>query len=422
MAARDLSQHPCFNKKASCVSGRVHLPVAPACNVQCNYCDRRYDCVNESRPGVTSAVLSPEQAVEWLDRALAAEPRIKVAGIAGPGDAMADPARTLRTLSLLKERRPELLFCLSSNGLNLAAYAGELAGLGVTHATVTMSAVDPEIGKDIYAWVRVDNVLYHGLKAGEIMIDRQQESIRRLRRHGIAVKVNTIVIPGVTEDHCVEVARQAASLGAAIHNLIPLKPAPGTVFGRLGEPCRETLVDLRRQAGAYVPQMTHCRRCRSDAVGLLHKDRSGELSQALKEVSRSSGKFRGRPHVAVASREGMLVNQHLGEAASLQIWTRDETGDLRLVEKRRAPRPGTGPRRWKELAELLSDCRAVLASKMGETPRKALEESGAAAHVVTGLISENLKTLYAGGDMSAFAARSAKTCAASCSGGGEGCG
>ncbi len=51
--------HPCFNEEAKHTSARVHLPVAPKCNIQCNYCNRKFDCVNESRPGVTSSVLAP---------------------------------------------------------------------------------------------------------------------------------------------------------------------------------------------------------------------------------------------------------------------------------------------------------------------------------------------------------------------------
>jgi len=42
----------------------LHAAVAPACNIQCNYCNRKYDCANESRPGVVSEKLTPEQAAK----------------------------------------------------------------------------------------------------------------------------------------------------------------------------------------------------------------------------------------------------------------------------------------------------------------------------------------------------------------------
>ena len=58
-----LQTHPCYNEEAHRKYARMHVPVAPKCNIQCNYCNRKFDCSNESRPGVTSEVLSPEQAV-----------------------------------------------------------------------------------------------------------------------------------------------------------------------------------------------------------------------------------------------------------------------------------------------------------------------------------------------------------------------
>ena len=55
----ELETHPCFTAKCSDYA-RIHLPVAPKCNMQCNYCLRKYSCVNESRPGVVARVMVPE--------------------------------------------------------------------------------------------------------------------------------------------------------------------------------------------------------------------------------------------------------------------------------------------------------------------------------------------------------------------------
>jgi nitrogen fixation protein NifB len=422
---KDLTRHPCFNKASAGECGRVHLPVAPKCNIQCNYCNRKYDCVNESRPGVTSSVLKPFQAAEYMDKVLEKEPRITVAGIAGPGDPFANPAETLQTVRLLRERHPETIFCLSTNGMNLLPYLDDIAELDVSHVTVTLNAVDPAIGAKIYSWVKEGNVVWQGEQGAARLLENQIKAIKGLKERGITVKINTIVIPGVNEDHIPEVARFVSELGVDIQNLIPMKPNEGTPFGDLEEPSKARIKELRAVAGEFVPQMTHCQRCRADAVGLLSDDQSVALCGTLQACSKLKPLTpdADKPYVAVATREGMLVNQHLGEAASFQIWGAGDAG-FTLVEERQAPKPGCGPRRWEELARTLADCRAVLASAMGEAPRALLEEYGIKGHVVSGFITDALEAVFSGRDMGVLGTRRAKAgCSAGgCSGGGEGCG
>ena len=37
-----LATHPCYNEEAHHDFARMHLSVAPKCNIQCNYCNRKY--------------------------------------------------------------------------------------------------------------------------------------------------------------------------------------------------------------------------------------------------------------------------------------------------------------------------------------------------------------------------------------------
>ena len=138
-----------------------------------------YDCTNESRPGVTSAVLSPRQALDYLERVLEKDPRITVVGIAGPGDPFATPERTMETLRLVRERYPEMLLCVASQRTDVAPYVEELAELEVSHVTLTVNAVDPEIGAKIYAWVRDGKRGLSRRGGGRIALERQAEAIRR---------------------------------------------------------------------------------------------------------------------------------------------------------------------------------------------------------------------------------------------------
>jgi nitrogen fixation protein NifB len=417
----DLTQHPCFNSEVRHSTGRVHLPVAPRCNIQCNYCNRKFDCMNESRPGVTSAVLKPVQALAYLDEVLARAPQIKVVGIAGPGDPFASPEETLETLRLVREKYPEMLLCVASNGLNVAPHVEELARLQVSHVTITINAVDPKIGAQIYGWVRDDRKILRGEAAATLLLKRQLGAIKALKAAGITVKANTILVPGINELHAHDVAWQLRELGADVMNCIPIYPVEDTPFAEIGEIEAEQLRAIRADVGELLPQMEHCTRCRADAVGLLGEEQSAELVSILRDAS--AGKLAdrsGRPYVAVASMEGMLVNQHLGEAE--RFWVMEYVDDEpRLVEMRNAPESGGGQQRWREMADVLADCHSVLVSGVGRAPRWVLERSGITVIEMQGLISDAMFNLHVSGEVPASMQKQFKGCGTGCQGTGTGC-
>jgi len=105
---RRIKEHPCFSEQACHAFGRCHLPVAPRCNIQCNYCIRDFDCVNESRPGVTTKVLDPDAAIDMVRKVMEKFNYIKVIGIAGPGEPLANEG-TFETLRRLHKEFPSVI-------------------------------------------------------------------------------------------------------------------------------------------------------------------------------------------------------------------------------------------------------------------------------------------------------------------------
>ena len=277
-----MMRHPCFNAGASRKWGRVHLPVAPGCNITCGYCDRRTDCVNESRPGVTSRVMSPEEAVDYLGRVLAAMPNISVAGIAGPGDPLAAPDLTLETIRLVRNRFPGLALCLSTNGLGLPERILELRALGVGYLTLTINTVDPAVGGQIYRSVNYGGRSWNGAEGAGILLHRQRQALEALGDQGFVVKINTVIIPGCNDRQVGPIARLAASHGAHLMNCLPLIPVPGTPLGHLNSPDGPMMVTVRNQAGQYLKQMRHCGRCRADAVGLICPTEEAAAAETLR--------------------------------------------------------------------------------------------------------------------------------------------
>lgn len=131
-----ISKHPCYSEEAHHHYARMHVAVAPACNIQCNYCNRKYDCANESRPGVVSELLTPEEAAHKVLVIAGKIPQMTVLGVAGPGDPLANPEKTFRTFELIADKAPDIKLCLSTNGLMLTEHIDRIKQLNIDHLSL----------------------------------------------------------------------------------------------------------------------------------------------------------------------------------------------------------------------------------------------------------------------------------------------
>ncbi len=266
---RKIQEHPCFSEKACHAFGRCHIPVAPKCNIQCNYCIRDFDCVNESRPGVTTRVLSAREASDMVKRVIEKYQYIKVIGIAGPGEPLANE-ETFEALRILHEEFPHVIKCISTNGLLLPEKIDLLEKYGVGNITVTLNAVDPEIGAKIYQFVEYGGKRYTGIEGARLLLEKQMKGIEMAIAKKMIVKINTVYIPGINEDHIPEIAKKVGEMGVYTFNVIPL--IPQYKFAAIAPPTPEMKKKMQDTCALYVRQMRHCQRCRADAIGRLGHD------------------------------------------------------------------------------------------------------------------------------------------------------
>lgn len=268
---KNIQGHPCFGGNHH-KNGRMHLAVAPACNIKCGYCTRRHDCANESRPGVTSRLLTPTEALDKVREVMASEllgPMIKVIGIAGPGDPLAN-RETFDTFRMIGEEFPHLIKCMSTNGLLLPEKIDLLEELGLHSLTVTLNTLDPEVGAKIYSHILYHGKRYTGVEGAEILLANQLEGLERAAAYGMTIKVNTVLIPGVNDEQIPRIGRKVKELGAFVMNVMPLIPQAD--FANVAPPTPEELERVRAANEAIIGQFKHCRQCRADAVGLIGQD------------------------------------------------------------------------------------------------------------------------------------------------------
>jgi nitrogen fixation protein NifB len=411
-----IKNHPCYSEDAHHHFARMHVAVAPACNIQCNYCNRKFDCSNESRPGVVSERLTPEQAARKVLAVASRIPQMSVVGIAGPGDALANAEKTFETFERIAKDAPHIKLCMSTNGLLLPDYVDRIQALNIEHVTITINMIDPEIGQKIYPWIYFKNKRWTGIEASQILSEQQLTGLDMLASRGILCKVNSVMIPGINDEHLIEVNKVVQSKGAFIHNIMPLISAPehGTVFGLQGipTPSATELKTLQDHCEGDMRVMRHCRQCRADAVGMLGEDRNAEFTQtkveemevaydaalhqqyldkieqrryngAEKALAELSDMTAGNEDVsillAIATKGDGKINQHFGHAKEFQIYEASIHG-LKFIGHRRVDLYCQGGYDNEEalpgILRAINDCHAVLAAKIGACPQHELREAG----------------------------------------------
>jgi nitrogen fixation protein NifB len=223
-------------------------------------------CTEIQHPGWAARLLSVAEAVGLIQSVVSERQAYDfVVGVAGPGDALAND-ETFQTLALSHKRYPQIVNCLCTNGLLLEDRLEAMADAGVRVLTVTVNASDSRVGKHIYSWAKYQGTIYRGEEAAALVITKQFSGIRKAIAAGFFLKVNTVLIPGVNDEHMPKLAGQLREAGVKLMNIMPLIPS-GRMKDRAAPTCEE-LRRARQDCEEILPQFRRCQQCRADVVYL----------------------------------------------------------------------------------------------------------------------------------------------------------
>ena len=161
-------------------------------------------------------------------------------------------------------------------------YKRQVIKVGIDSLTVTVNAVKPEIEAKLNGGILYHGIHYTGTEAAGILIENQLKGIKKVSQAGITVKVNTVLVPGVNDEHIEEIAKTVKEAGASIYNVIPL--IPQHELSECRAPSCVEIDGARQKAELYIDVFRHCQRCRADAVGIPGKHDYGDQIY-LKRIS-----------------------------------------------------------------------------------------------------------------------------------------
>lgn len=398
-----ICRHPCFNN-CDFHNAIIHLPVVSEGNI--GYKDNTLKiCPDASLRGGGNQILSPYEAMASFIEAKKSMPNLTVAAISGPGEALADFEAVKETFRLIRQINPEMLFCLSTNGLMLPIYANHLISLGVNYVTVAVNTINPETGARMYDYITYLGHKYYGAEGTNILIQNQISGISYLTSRGISVRMNIHVIKGVNEHEISDIVSLAKECGCELTNVIKVAPGKRNDENGLETYSSDELSDVRQQYEKIIPQSYFCKPCYASTIETLNT----RISMDFKEDSETKGGEEKTPGVhyrfAVCSRNRTLTDQHFGHATKFHIYDY-QNEKITFIEDRPIEQYSHGTIEDKQagkvyhLIKAIEDCNCVICMRIGVCPSNALKEKNIDIYTTYNLIEDGIREavnrLYSG--------------------------
>jgi GTP 3',8-cyclase len=275
----------------------LRVSVTDRCDLRCFY------CMSEDMTFLPKVDLLTLEELDRLCSAFIAKGVRKIRLTGGEPLVRRNVMSLVRSLSRHLSSRALDELTLTTNGSQLARFAGELADCGVRRVNVSLDTLDAQKFRAITRWGDIDKVL-GGIEAA--------------RAAGLAVKINAVALKNLNEDEIPDLMQWAHGKGMAL-TLIEVMPMGEIGEGRIDQYVplslvrarlaqQFTLTDIADNTGGparyvavsetggklgFITPMTHnfcesCNRVRITCTGTLHTCLGQEDASDLRKPLRAS--------------------------------------------------------------------------------------------------------------------------------------
>lgn len=229
----------------------VLLPVAPACNMLCNFCSVDRDCIcNGNDPDCDNRALTVKQAVELAVEVSRRGNGVKNVRIAGP----CEPLFNLQTFEVLKRLRQhavKLVPCIATNGLELPLKAVDIAELGVKAVDVCINAYSTDTARKLYTNIIKDKtVLTHPEEIHWVLLDSQLKGIEKCLSLDIQIRVFALYLPGINDGDLPAIAKTCGGMG--VGHMCIISSAPGGKLSKYRAPDLGEMIRMKAELSKHI--------------------------------------------------------------------------------------------------------------------------------------------------------------------------
>ncbi len=388
-------RHPCFNNY-DFHNAIIHLPVASEFNIDYKNSLPKCYCSGTGCEASANTILTPYEAMERFLDAKKSNPNLTVAAISGPGEALANFDEVKETFRYLRQTNPEILLCLSTNGLMLPVYANHLISLGVNYITVNVNTISPETGAKIYDHITYLGHKYSDVEGSNILLQNQISGISYLASMGLSVRMNIIVIKGINDHEIKDIVGMAKECGCKLTNIIQQTITGNRDYNGLESYSNDELSNLRQECEKIMPQSYFCKPCNAATLETLGTRLSIDFEEYSRNLKRDRKSASVHFRFAVCSRNGTLTNQHFGHATKFYIYDyNDEI--ITFLEIRAIEQYSLGTKEEKEagkvykLIKAIEDCNCVICMRIGVCPSNALKDKNIDIYTTYNLIEDGIR-------------------------------
>jgi GTP 3',8-cyclase len=275
----------------------LRVSVTDRCDLRCFY------CMSEDMTFLPKADLLTLEELDRLCTAFIAKGVRKLRLTGGEPLVRRNVVSLVRSLSRHLDTGALRELTMTTNGTQLARFAGELADCGIRRINVSLDTLDGAKFRAITRWGDLDKVM-----AG----------VTAARAAGLAVKINAVALKNLNESEIPDLIEWAHGLGMAL-TLIEVMPMGEIGEGRIDQYVplslvrarlaeRYTMTDLEENTGGparyvhvsetggtlgFITPMTHnfcesCNRVRITCTGTLHTCLGQEDASDLRKPLRAS--------------------------------------------------------------------------------------------------------------------------------------